>query len=100
RVRLWRSWVWTLQAPHWWISWASTTSPTPTGCRAATEENGVTTASTFPDRCVLGAIDVSGYAASVAAYAGWAASRLGAPLELMHVIDREAAAVPIDLTGN
>jgi len=60
----------------------------------------VTTASTFPDRCVLGAIDVSGYAASVAAYAGWAASRLGAPLELMHVIDREAAAVPIDLTGN
>ncbi len=60
----------------------------------------MTTASTFPERCVLGAIDVSGYAASVAAYAGWAASRLPAPLELMHAIDREAAAVPIDLTGN
>lgn len=55
---------------------------------------------TFPERCVLGAIDVSGYAASVAAHAGWAAARLSAPLELMHAIDREAAPVPIDLTGN
>lgn len=60
----------------------------------------MTSASTFPDRYVLGAIDVSGYAASVAAHAGWAASRLSAPLELMHAIDREAAPVPIDLTGN
>lgn len=60
----------------------------------------MTDVSTFPERRVVGAIDVSGYAPSVAAYAGWAASRLGAPLELMHAIDREAAAVPIDLTGN
>ena len=55
---------------------------------------------TFAERRVLAAIDVSGYAASVAAHAGWAASRLGAPLELMHAIDREAAPVTIDLTGN
>ncbi len=60
----------------------------------------MTNASTFPDRCVLAAVDVSGYAASVAAYAGWAATRLSAPLELLHSIDREMAPVPIDLTGN
>lgn len=60
----------------------------------------MTTTSTFPERCVLGAVDVSDYAGSVAAYAGWAASRLSAPLELMHAIDREGAPVPIDLTGN
>lgn len=55
---------------------------------------------TFAERRVLAAIDVSGYATSVAAYAGWAASRLGAPLELMHAIDREAALMTVDLTGN
>ncbi|MGV8940735.1 MAG: universal stress protein [Lysobacter sp.] len=55
---------------------------------------------TFAERRVLAAIDVSGYAASVAAHGGWAASRLGTPLELMHAIDRDAAPVPIDLTGN
>lgn len=60
----------------------------------------MTKAPTFPDRCVLAAVDVSGYAASVAAYAGWAATRLSAPLELLHAIDRELAPVPIDLTGN
>lgn len=50
---------------------------------------------------VLAALDNSIYADSVAAYAGWAASRLGSELELLHAIDithgRPAGA---DLSGN
>jgi len=37
---------------------------------------------------VLAAVDQSDYAAHVADYAIWAAGRLGAPLEFIHVIDR------------
>lgn len=55
---------------------------------------------TLPGGYVLAAIDVSAYAASTAAHAGWAAARLGAPLELLHAIDRSSSPVPIDLTGN
>ncbi|MDO5505903.1 MAG: universal stress protein [Pseudoxanthomonas suwonensis] len=39
-----------------------------------------------PDR-VLAALDISDYAAAVVRYAGWAACRLEAPLELLHVQD-------------
>ena len=37
---------------------------------------------------VLACVDQSTFADSVADYAAWAAERLGAPLELLHVIDR------------
>jgi nucleotide-binding universal stress UspA family protein len=50
--------------------------------------------------CVLAAIDPSIYAASVADHAGWAASRLGARLELLHAIERAPAASRGDLSGN
>lgn len=50
---------------------------------------------------VLAAIDPSAYAPSVADHAAWAASRLGAPLDLIHVIDhKHGAAAGIDLSGN
>src|SRR3546814_17814056 len=39
---------------------------------------------------VLAALDHSIYAASVADHAGWAAAQLGAPLEMVHVIDRHS----------
>lgn len=38
---------------------------------------------------ILAAIDASAYAASVCRYAGWAAQRLGLPVELLHVVQRQ-----------
>src|SRR3546814_14473893 len=38
---------------------------------------------------VLAAIDASVYATSVCGYAGWAASRLSLPVELLHVVQRQ-----------
>ena len=50
---------------------------------------------------VLAALDVSTYSASVAGAAAWAARRLGAPLEFVHVIDRAVSAGgKQDLSGN
>ena len=50
---------------------------------------------------MLAAIDASRYAASVAAYAAWAAARLGAPLEFLHVIDHpHGRPAATDLSGN
>lgn len=40
------------------------------------------------DNKVLACIDLSAYAHHVADYAAWAAARMAAPLELLHVIDR------------
>lgn len=50
---------------------------------------------------VLAAIDLSVYTESVSHYAAWAARRLSAPLEYLHVLDRhpEAASVT-DFSGN
>ncbi|MEZ5462633.1 universal stress protein [Dokdonella sp.] len=53
------------------------------------------------DGCVLAALDVSSYSASVAEMAAWAAARLGAPLEFVHAIDRSTAAPgKQNLSGN
>lgn len=52
------------------------------------------------DGRVLAAIDPSVYAASVAGHAAWAATQLGAPLELLHVIKRDPGIAPPDLSGN
>lgn len=53
------------------------------------------------DGQVLAALDPSVYADSVADHAGWAASRLEAPLELVHVIDRRhGAAAGTNLSGS
>jgi len=52
------------------------------------------------DGRVLAAIDPSVYAASVAGNAAWAAMRLGAELELLHVIKRDPGIAPPDLSGN
>lgn len=50
---------------------------------------------------VLAAIDASGYASSVAGHAAWAASRLDAPLEFVHAIERDPAVhAGADLSGN
>lgn len=50
---------------------------------------------------VLAALDVSAYGESIIHYAAWAARRLGAPLEYLHVLDRHAeAAVAADYSGN
>ena len=51
--------------------------------------------------CVLAAIDASDYTDSVSHWAAWAAARLEAPLEYLHVLDRhpEAAAIA-DFGGN
>lgn len=49
---------------------------------------------------VLAAIDASSYAPGVAGLAGWAAARLGAELEFMHVIDRATGPERRDLSGN
>lgn len=43
------------------------------------------------DHKVLACVDLSPYAQHVADYAAWAAARLSAPLELLHVIDRHPA---------
>lgn len=53
------------------------------------------------DGRVLAALDPSLYAGSVSDHAGWAASRLQAPLELLHVIERKhGVAGGTDLSGN
>ncbi|MDI1252123.1 universal stress protein [Thermomonas sp.] len=52
------------------------------------------------DGRVLAAIDPSVYAASVASLAAWAATHLGAPFELLHVIARDPSIAPPDLSGN
>lgn len=50
---------------------------------------------------VLAALDPSLYADSVADHAAWAASRLGAPLDFVHVLDRRhAAAAGTNLSGS
>ncbi|MDH5834832.1 universal stress protein [Luteimonas kalidii] len=50
---------------------------------------------------VLAAIDPSVYSESVAHYAAWAAKRLDAPLEYLHVLDRHPEHAPSsDLSGN
>src|SRR3546814_9140397 len=49
---------------------------------------------------VLAAIDASVYATSVCGYAGWAASRLSLPVELLHVVQRQdAVTARKDLSG-
>ena len=52
------------------------------------------------DGHVLAAIDTSVYTESVCHHAAWAAGRLGAPLEFVHVIDPVERAAPIDLSGS
>lgn len=49
---------------------------------------------------VLAAVDPSPYASSVAALAGWAATRLGVELEFMHAIDRTVGTGKRDLSGS
>lgn len=49
---------------------------------------------------VLAAIDTSVHAPQVAELAGWAAARLGAALEFVHAIDRNAATASPDLSGS
>lgn len=50
---------------------------------------------------VLAAIDASGYTDSVSHWAAWAAARLAAPLEYLHVLDRHPEAASIaDFSGN
>lgn len=44
---------------------------------------------------VLACVDRSHFAEPVADYAAWASARLGAPLELLHVIDRTELGAPI-----
>ena len=46
---------------------------------------------TQQDNKVLACVDLSPYAEHVADYAAWAAARMGAPLEFLHVIDRHPA---------
>ena len=48
---------------------------------------------------VIACIDGSSAAASVCDYAAWAASRLGAPLTLLHVLDKSRYPVANDLSG-
>ncbi|CAA9312132.1 MAG: Universal stress protein UspA and related nucleotide-binding proteins [uncultured Lysobacter sp.] len=52
------------------------------------------------DGCVLAAVDASAYATSVADYAGWAAARLSAPLELLRTLEKGVSAPVVDLSGN
>ncbi|QDH69730.1 universal stress protein [Marilutibacter alkalisoli] len=52
------------------------------------------------DGRVLAALDPSTYADSVADHAGWAASRVGAPLVLLHTLDRDNVGSSKDLSGN
>ncbi|HQS00628.1 MULTISPECIES: universal stress protein [unclassified Polaromonas] len=44
---------------------------------------------------VLACVDQSPYADNVTDAAAWAALRMGAPLELLHVIDRQEGAAPV-----
>ncbi|MGE0566185.1 MAG: universal stress protein [Pseudolabrys sp.] len=50
--------------------------------------------------CVLGAVDASAYAQSVSSLGGWAARRIGAPLELLHTLDRTSGSGTADLSGS
>lgn len=53
------------------------------------------------DGKVLACIDASVYADSVADHAAWAARRLGAPLQFLHVLDRDAhPTAAADYSGN
>ena len=52
------------------------------------------------DGRVLAAIDESAYTDSVCSHAVWAAQRLGAPLEFVHVLGRQEQTPRIDLSGN
>ncbi|MBB1061442.1 universal stress protein [Marilutibacter spongiae] len=52
------------------------------------------------DGRVVAAVDASSYTFSVAGTAAWAAMRLGAPLTLLHAIDRATAGSSEDLSGN
>lgn len=50
---------------------------------------------------VLAALDVSAYSDSISHYAAWAATKLSAPLEYLHVLDRHPeAASTSDFSGN
>lgn len=50
---------------------------------------------------VLAAVDVSAYTESISHYAAWAAKRLAAPLEYLHILDRHPeAASTADFSGN
>ncbi|GAB3337578.1 universal stress protein [Marilutibacter aestuarii] len=52
------------------------------------------------DGRVVAALDASSYTFSVAGTAAWAASRLGAPLTLLHAIDRANSGSSEDLSGS
>lgn len=49
---------------------------------------------------VLACIDDSVYAEAVCDYAAWSASRMGAQLSLLHVLDNTEGATPKNLSGN
>lgn len=50
---------------------------------------------------ILALVDGSQYTQSVCDNAAWAADRLGAPVELMHIIGRrDTPSAPADLSGN
>lgn len=49
---------------------------------------------------VLACIDGSGHAAGVCDWAGWAAQRLGAPLTMIHILDKNPEPVQGDLSGS
>ena len=53
------------------------------------------------EKKVLACVDKSDYATHVADYAAWAAARLSAPIELLHVIDRHPEiAADVDRSGS
>ena len=52
------------------------------------------------DGHVLAAIDGSSYTESVCRHAAWAAERLVAPLQFVHVIERARETAPVDLSGS
>ncbi|MDO9279516.1 MAG: universal stress protein [Polaromonas sp.] len=53
------------------------------------------------NKIVLACVDQSRFATSVARYAAWAARKLDAPLEFLHVIDRHPDLEPVqDLSGS
>ncbi|MDR1075060.1 MAG: universal stress protein [Xanthomonadaceae bacterium] len=56
--------------------------------------------SIYQEGYVLAAVDDSPYAESVAGYAGWAASRLHAPLQLLHTLNPDSVGTNRDLSGN
>lgn len=60
----------------------------------------MTTSLINADGRVLACIDPSVYASSVAGLSAWAAARLGAPLELLHTIERAPPPATRDFSGN